>query len=96
MHHITIFSNLSLIIPFKRILCTNMKNYNSNIMRFEILHKAHMIDFLSHKLSSVIIFYFTNSIVMPKLNQCSYIGKEKNGKNIKCGHCLINIAVIPV
>lgn len=54
---------------------------------------ARMIDFLSQKLSSVIIFYFKNTTLMPKLNQGSCIGKEKNGKNIKCGLCFINIPV---
>lgn len=52
-----------------------------------------MIDFLSHKLCFVIIFYFMNTTLMPKLNQCSHIGKEKNGKNIKCGFCSINTPV---
>lgn len=89
VYHITIF----LIIPFKRILCTNMKNCNFDITRFKIVHGMHMIDFLSHKLSSIIIFYLMNTTLMPKLNQCSLIGKEKNGKSIKYGLCSINIPV---
>lgn len=42
-----------------------------------------MIDFLLHKLSSLIIFYFMNTTPMPKLTQYSLIGNEKNHKNIK-------------
>ena len=78
MHHITIF----LIIPFKRILCTNRKNCNFDTARFKILHGTHMIGCLSWKLSSVIIVYSMNTTPTPKLNQCSVIGKEKNGENM--------------
>ena len=58
IHHTTIFCNISLIVAFKTILCTNMKNCNFDTRRLKILYTACMIYFLSHKLSFVIIFYF--------------------------------------
>lgn len=87
------FCNISLIVAFKRILRTNMKNCNFDIRRIKILCKACLIYFLSHKLSFVIIFYFMNTTLMSKLNQYRCIGKERNGKNIICGPCFINISV---
>lgn len=82
MDHTTALSNLLLTFPFKRILCMNVKNCNFDLMRFEILCRTHMIDFLSYKLSSVIIFYCMNTTAMAKLTQRSLIGNEKNWKKI--------------
>lgn len=93
MNHTTALSNLLLTFPFKRILCMNVKNCNFDLMRFKIFCGTHMIDFLSYKLSSVIISYCMNTSAMPKLTQCSLIGNEKNWKNIKHRLWFINMPV---
>lgn len=84
---------LLLTLPLKRILFMNVKDCNFNLMRFKILCRTHMIDFLSYKLSSVITFYFMNTTPMPKLTQCSLIGNEKNCENIKHRPWFINMPV---
>lgn len=84
---------LLLTLPFERILFTNVKDCNFNLMRFKILCRIHMIYFLSYKLSSIITFYFMNTTPMPKLTQCSLIGNEKNCENIKHRPWFINMPV---
>lgn len=93
MHHNTALSNPLLAFPFKRIFRMKAKNCNFDLMRFKILCRTHMIDFLSYKLSSVIIFYCMNITAMPKLTQRSLVGNEKNWKNIKHRPWFINMPV---